>query len=135
MDKKDVKEGDRIIIEKDCAEFERMFLYQDKNGFAIYVEEPLENIYLEGNPNYYVSVAKDWRPKSQKKYVPFTNEDDLLGMKIKNKFQKGPTIYKYIIIKQCDNGVATSWNDSITYENLLNNYMFLDGSPCGKLKE
>ena len=69
-----------------------------------------------------------YRVKETQEYVPFTFDDAefLIGKVVKHKI---------------DNWVEliTFCNENETaicpYEHLLDNYTFLDGSPCGKLKQ
>lgn len=69
-----------------------------------------------------------YRVKKQPEYIPFTFEDAefLIGKAVKSKATKSV----YMII-HCDK-VGTSLCGG--YQRLLDDYTFLDGSPCGKLK-
>ena len=61
-------------------------------------------------------------------YVPFDFEDDLVGKII---------LYggsKYMIIYQSEYSVFV-YQKSLNYRELLEKGKFLDGSPCGKLKQ
>lgn len=71
----------------------------------------------------------DFEHVKQAELVPFDFEDDLLGMKIKDK----STETKHIIIRQEFSRVVTSHN-SLSYSYLLKHYKQLDGKPCGKFK-
>lgn len=73
----------------------------------------------------------DYRVKEeskQPKYVPFTFEDaeHLIGKPVKHKKDSWVEIITY-----CNKNETSS----CMYEDLLRDYTFLDGSPCGKLKE
>ena len=87
----------------------------DNNGFR------LENNYWYP---YFVleKVVEEW--------IPFTFEDDLLGMKVISKDKK----HKSVIMYQDKYDVYPS-NVRSNYKNLFNYYTFLDGTPCGKLKQ
>ena len=61
-------------------------------------------------------------------YVSFTFEDNLLGKEVigKNK------LYKGIITYQDESKIVIATFVE-TYEDLLRDYTFVDGKPCGKL--
>jgi hypothetical protein len=68
------------------------------------------------------------KPIEEDTYIPFTLEDDLLGMQVisKDKSCKGIVTYQ-------DNEKVIIGAYNITYEELLNNYVIWNGKPCGKL--
>lgn len=73
----------------------------------------------------------DYRVKEEPKepkYIPFTFEDAefLIGKVVKSKGKNWVEI-----IAWCGD-ISTSVDN---YETLLSDYIFLDGSPCGKLKQ
>lgn len=70
----------------------------------------------------------DYRIKQEPEYVPFTFEDAefLIGKPVKHKKDSWVEIITY-----CNKNETSS----CMYEDLLRDYTFLDGSPCGKLKE
>lgn len=75
--------------------------------------------------------STDYRIKEEPKkpeYIPFTFEDAefLIGKIVKSKNQNWVEM-----IIWCDD-TGTSVTD---YESLLSDHTFLDGSPCGKLKQ
>jgi hypothetical protein len=80
-----------------------------------------------------------YRVKSEPKLVPFTFEDNKLfrdkWIKIKDK------IYPKRIVNIMSNGVVIFETDHhgdfirLSYEKLLSDYEFEDGSPCGKYIE
>ena len=72
--------------------------------------------------------ASDYRVKQAPEYVPFTFEDaeQLIGKVVKSKDENWIEM-----ITWCDNDEASS----IPYSTLLYGYTFIDGSPCGKLKQ
>ena len=81
------------------------------------------------NPDF--SVTKDWRIKPELKVVPFTFEDNLLFRDrwIYNKTNKLPGIMRIISYNDMNVHVESA---AIGYQNLLMNFEFEDGSPCGK---
>ena len=70
----------------------------------------------------------DYRVKQAPEYVPFTFEDAefLIGKTVRCKSQD----YVALIISVTKDG--TSVDD---FKPLLDDFTFLDGSPCGKLKQ
>ena len=70
--------------------------------------------------------------KSEPEYIPFTFEDaeQLIGKTIKSK--SGNSIY---IITAINYEYIGIWKNNINYDQLFDIYTFLDGSPCGKLKQ
>ena len=73
----------------------------------------------------------DYRVKEEPKepkYIPFTFEDAefLIGKVVKSKDENWVEM-----ISWCGD-IATSVSN---YKTLLSDYIFLDGSPCGKLKQ
>lgn len=73
-------------------------------------------------------AACDYRIKQEPEYVPFTFEDAvfLIGKIVRCKLQD----YVALIISVTKDG--TSVDD---FKPLLDDFTFLDGSPCGKLKQ
>ena len=72
------------------------------------------------------------RIKPEPKLVPFTFEDNLIGRIIKLKSIN----FKFLITTQNNIGIGISYIPSIIkYDQLLNEYCFDDGSPCGKYIE
>lgn len=70
----------------------------------------------------------DYRVKETPEYVPFTFEDAefLIGKVVKHKKDKWVELITY-----CNENETAI----CPYEHLLDNYTFLDGTPCGKLKQ
>lgn len=75
------------------------------------------------------------RIKPEPEYIPFTFEDaeQLIGKVIRPKNE----LHKLILLISMINfsGVFLEDEITITYTSLLSDYTFLDGSPCGKLKQ
>jgi hypothetical protein len=82
-----------------------------------------------GYPNWNWK-ASDYRPLPEPKYRPYTMEEyDKVGQPIvvKKKYPRRDTICWYT-----EAGLYLSFLcDDITWEDFLNNYTHLDGSPCG----
>lgn len=73
----------------------------------------------------------DYRVKEEPKqpeYIPFSFEDaeQLVGKVIKSKDENWIELLTFF---------DEDYTSNITYEALLRDYTFLDGSPCGKLKQ
>lgn len=68
--------------------------------------------------------------KYVEEWIPFTFEDDLLGKRFTDK----ESSIKYLLTSQTKTGIGTD-DYYICYEDFLKNWIFLDGSPCGKLKQ
>ena len=70
----------------------------------------------------------DYRVKQAPEYVPFTFEDWEVMVDGIVKHKTKPIIEK--LTSFCDESV-----NAIFYNELLEEFTFLDGSPCGKLKQ
>ena len=68
--------------------------------------------------------------KVVEEYIPFTFEDDLVGKIVVRKTKK----VKFLILGQTDNSVFVGI-DWLSTHILLEDFMFLDGSPCGRVKQ
>ena len=89
-----------------------------------------ENWATDPNPGW-DWICRDYRVKKEPKYpkyIPFTFEDaeHLIGKPVKHKKDSWVEIITY-----CNKNETSS----CMYEDLLRDYTFLDGSPCGKLKQ
>lgn len=74
-----------------------------------------------------------FRVKSKPKLIPFDYSDDLVGMVVATKHLQ----LKNLIVAQSERGVSlvvgiNTSDGFFTYEELLSEKVFLDGSPCGK---
>jgi hypothetical protein len=65
--------------------------------------------------------------EKQDEYVPYTFEDDLAGMVV--SFGNNA---KYVIVGQGKTRVALSQRDNASYNELLEGFTHLDGTPFGK---
>ena len=70
----------------------------------------------------------DYRVKQAPEYIPFTFEDWEIMVNEIVKHKTKPIIEK--LTSFCDESV-----NAIFYNELLEEFTFLDGSPCGKLKQ
>ena len=73
------------------------------------------------------------RVKPKVEIVPFDYSDDLVGMVVATKHLQ----LKNLIVAQSERGVSlvvgiNTSDGFFTYEELLSEKVFLDGSPCGK---
>ena len=73
------------------------------------------------------------RVKPEPKLIPFDYSDDLVGMVVATKHLQ----LKNLIVAQSERGVSlvvgiNTSDGFFTYEELLSEKVFLDGSPCGK---
>lgn len=82
-----------------------------------------ESIFL---PTWCESIK--YRIKSKPKLVPFTYDDNLVGLSIINK----SVIGKFLIVEQDIDRIYFGINESVLYKELFDYYTFIDGTPCGK---
>lgn len=79
-------------------------------------------------------VEMRYRVKPEISYIPFTFDDAefLIGRTVKHK--TASEVFMLVEIRMHDvQGI--SYSQGISYAGLLENYVFVDGSPCGKLKQ
>lgn len=78
-------------------------------------------------------LAIQYRIKPEPKLVPFTFEDAefLIGKPIRSK-QKNVVLLIQVVYQK---SIMMHGFDTISYYSLLQNWEFLDGSPCGKYVE
>lgn len=131
---------------------------RDINGFTGILQEIKENEYhpFKVNDNYYqVIIPIKEEPKPE--YVPFESVDEFLKAfcdSIQNdvctpvdarirflggiwlKRENGDSFNYYNVTELCDySGLVIGCNASTSWNILLKNYKFLDGTPCGKIKK
>lgn len=75
----------------------------------------------------------EYRIKLEPTYVPFTFEDaeNLIGKAVKTKCKRA--IMNIVFLNK--EGISLSNGIEGDYKFLFDNYIFLDGSPCGKLNK
>lgn len=78
--------------------------------------------------------SKGYRIKPESKIVPLTFEDDLVGKVVIGQTQLKNKV-KTLITQQSFEGVKVSGENWHTYEILLEQFIFPDGSPCGRVVE
>ena len=81
-------------------------------------------------PGWHTISDIEYRVKPQPKLVPFdfSDAEQLIGKAVRNKYVK-----KLQLIVHVGDSVILSNNKYPTFfSELLKNYEFLDGSPCGK---
>jgi hypothetical protein len=74
----------------------------------------------------------DYRVKEKPTYVPFTFEDvkDLIGKPVLSKCN----IFSFVVVSISHAGVGFYGTSDCGFGYLLENFTFLDGSPCGKIQ-
>ena len=124
----------------------------DINGFMGILNEINENDHYPFKVNdtcYAVIITKKVEPKPE--YIPFSNPDEFIDAYISNldkrmdigaihKLDKfGMWIkYKddYVLVTYIEqSGINSGTELASDWQDLYDNYTFLDGTPCGKLKE
>lgn len=115
---------------KTLAEKIAVMQYFENGGEVTSCYNPYGTKTINNNP-IWDWVKYDYDIKEEPQYVPFTFEDDLLGLKLVYINSKK----RCIITKQVPSGVYFTNNVSLSYEQLLKYYKFYsDGTPCGKLE-
>jgi len=100
-----------------------------ENGVIVASRDGQED-YLN-NKLYTTATYKTWREIKEPKYVPFeTYPNNLAGMVVKNKIRNTT----HIIVNVYQASVYVN-REVLSYKELLEHYVFLDGTPCGKIKE
>ena len=124
----------------------------DINGFMGILNEINENDHYPFKVNdtcYAVIITKKVEPKPE--YIPFSNPDEFIDAYISNldkrmdigaihKLDKfGMWIkYKddYVLVTYIEqSGINSGTELASDWQDLYDNYTFLDGTPCGKIKE
>jgi hypothetical protein len=84
--------------------------------------------------NYDFGTKELYRIKPESKLIPFDYKDNLVGRTI---VAKQKSHFKSIIVTQTDTEIRYSGNENyeIEYKYLLDHFIFIDGSPCGKYVE
>ena len=103
-------------------------------GKTIQAKSIMDNKWLDTTEPVFDFFRSEYRIKPEPKYIPFTFEDSKL---FKDKWiysKNDPDKGLYRIVHTCKNYVAFNRN-FYRYETFLNNFLFEDGSSCGKLVE
>lgn len=119
----DFKAGERYLIatiDKDDWRIPKQVPDWFKPGNYAYHEK--DGFFKIDNDDMYFESYK------QAELIPYSNDDDLLGMKVKYKNNDE----KYLIIVQNKGSIRVSTTE-ITYKFLLVNFEQLNDKPCGKL--
>lgn len=144
MNKEDLKMGDTIEVMLPSGLWvERVFIKLGKESKVICVHNSTEVGYYDGSTFIVDSMPKGkWRIPKEPEYIPFTYDDyeQLIGKAIKTKSTSKDNKGVYLINRVYFSTdithpiqIGTNWN--ISFEYLFKNCEFLDGTPCGKLKE
>lgn len=99
-----------------------------EDGKKIELYSKTDNVWYNATSPDWNWATCDYRINPEHEYVPFTFEDAefLIGKIVKHK--TASEVFMLVRIG-FDNVVG------ISYKGFLENYVFLDGSPCGKLKQ
>ena len=94
-----------------------------------YYNPPAKKWVIAKEPSWCPTI--DYRVKLNPEYIPFdfTDAEFLTGKVVKAKNSNW-----VLMITACNNSHCYSDGICFLYEELLSNFTFLDGSPCGKLK-
>ena len=126
----DLKMGDIVEVEIHNVWEDRIFIKYGVSGGCLCVEGD-DSEKFENGEHFYVTYwdRSDWRIKKEQEYIPFDIGDAefLIGMKIRRKQDKMVKMITAII----EEGVFIV--GTYKFDELLENYEQLDGSPCGKL--
>lgn len=114
----------------------RIFIKTGKDKSAICVREGDHDAYLRGESfDTYTWDWGYWRVIKEREYVPYDHShlSHLIGRVIKSK-DKDDDGYMSSITGGNHRGILLS-DEFSDYEELLHDYVFEDGSPCGELVE
>jgi hypothetical protein len=126
------KIGELIEVGRENKEVweKRYFIMNSLNNEFVCVADYDEERFKNGQ-NFNTYVWKYARKIKQPEYVPFTFDDyeQLIGKAVRQ------LILNYVnLIVKIREGAILIGDTYYNYEELLNKFEFLDGSPCGKLK-
>jgi len=129
----ELKMGDTIEVR--FTEFsdtwaERVYIKSGLNGGAICVARDEKENYFRGDDfktNLFHSGL--WRRLEEKKYRPFTWEEkhQIAGFWVRHKKSMNETMITELYFMN----YVKIQDEKISFTELLENYIFLDGSPCG----
>ena len=135
----DLKMGDEIFVSNynhddiEARQIEkrekRIFIKHGKNNGVICVRSESEEEYADGI-KFSVHFWRYWKRIPKKKYIPFTWEDrdKLKGRWVKKKGDRKSEK----IINNVNGSSVIIGLQFILYDELLENWLFDDGSPIGK---
>jgi len=131
----ELKMGDIVEVYDYTNEWsDRIFIKYGKPGQIMYVNPEYEQNF-RNNENFYTFTigGRHWRVKQKPEYVPFTWEDreQLRGKWIKFK---ADNVHECCITSIFQLGISLEGNEYVDYKKLFNAYEFIDGTPCGKVK-
>ena len=125
-------------------------LMRDSVGKILKIKEISNFIMLDNGINYPYFVLEKVKEPPKPKYVPFESKEEFIEAfhyHDNDKYSETDDIllnygmwlksieYDYgLVTRIADNAIKVG-NSGLTWTYLLNHYTFLDGSPCGKLKE
>lgn len=132
-----LKEGDLIEVQYAGNWESRMLLFIDKHGNAYVFSKDREKKYIDNNfdrTDITIYCKIQWRPIPEKKYRPFTKDDNwkdyFRDRWIKNKNTQEE--YKVIGI---ENYQIHTWVEDLCFEEVFYKLENLDGSPLGVLDD
>jgi len=149
MNKKELKMGDIVEIHETQITRDRLDMYSHFTSWVesvfvkygeddsiIVVDERSRNNFLGGEAFTTKKYSKPlWRIPKQKTYRPFTWEEreQLRGKWITRKVERDNPNPEYCIT--IINNVGIYIGATVTFKELYEDFIFLDGSPVGKLEE
>jgi hypothetical protein len=130
-----LKIGDMVEVKSgnEWAGDRRIFVKHGKNDSVIVVVSSDNKNFKNGNGFDTMRYEDcDWREIKEPEIVPFDflDAEFLIGKVVKKKGTGG-----IFIIHSVVNSCIYLDQATIFYNKLLENYTFLDGLPCGKVKE
>ena len=100
-----------------------------KDGKIIQCKSLVNGVWYDANEPFF-DINSEYRIKPEPKLVPFTYLDakDLIGKAVIGKIDKN---VRLIGIVTENDVMLSNCSHLISFRNLLNYYLFLDGSPIG----
>jgi len=132
----ELKMGDTVeVLDHDNKWNNCIFIKHGDNGAIIFVNPDYEQDFLANRIfSTFKADKRYWRIKQKSEYVPFTWDDreQLRGKWVRAKMLQH---FEYCLTYISHVGVGFDMNENIYYDRLFNNYEFIDGTPCGKIKQ
>ena len=116
-------------MKREDAKNHLYFISKFAEGADIQWFNPTQGCWVDvDNPTFL--GKSEYRIKPEPKFVPFTFEDaeNLVGKVLRKKY--GDSIE---LIVRCNSYGCFVLHEVVIFQELLEHYTFLDGSPCGKL--